>query len=109
MNWVIKMWESKTGRKPVFDWLSELEKVDQKKVAKLMGLIEQFGPMLPLPHNRNLGSGLYELRDTSTGPGYRIYYFVHNKVVIVLLAAGDKSSQERDIETARKRMMTTDE
>lgn len=107
MNWNIKMWESSAGRKPVLNWLSDLEKVDQKKVAKLIDLIERFGPVLPLPHNRNLGGGLYELRDVSTGPGYRIYYFVHKKVVIVLLAAGDKSTQERDIETARKRMMTT--
>jgi putative addiction module killer protein len=35
------------------------------------------------------------------GPGYRVYFVRRGKSVIVLLAGGDKRTQERDIETAR--------
>jgi len=36
------------------------------------------------------------------GAGYRVYFTVRDGVVIVLLAGGDKSSQSKDIQLARK-------
>ncbi len=50
---------------------------------------------------KSLGKGLLELR-IDTGPGYRVYLAVRAKHVVVLLAGGDKGSQTRDIERARK-------
>jgi len=35
-------------------------------------------------------------------PGYRVYYFRSGKKVLILLAGGDKQSQNRDIEIARR-------
>jgi putative addiction module killer protein len=49
---------------------------------------------------RHLGARLYELREHA-GPGYRVYYTVMGERLIVLLAGGDKRSQERDIDRAR--------
>jgi putative addiction module killer protein len=49
---------------------------------------------------RFLGRGLYELRE-HTGPGYRIYFTFRSGRLILLLAGGDKGSQERDIDLAR--------
>jgi putative addiction module killer protein len=34
------------------------------------------------------------------GPGYRVYYTERKGVLVVLLAGGDKSSQQKDIELA---------
>jgi putative addiction module killer protein len=34
------------------------------------------------------------------GPGYRVYYMRRKKLMIVLLAGGDKKTQARDIRTA---------
>ena len=45
-------------------------------------------------------SGLHEMR-VHHGPGYRVYFLREGQTVIVL-CAGDKASQERDIERAGK-------
>jgi putative addiction module killer protein len=55
-----------------------------------------------------LGAGLYEMR-VHAGPGYRLYYTRRWRAVIVLLCAGDKSSQRRDIEQARRLLLSLDE
>jgi putative addiction module killer protein len=36
------------------------------------------------------------------GPGYRVYYFIQNKEIIILLIGGDKSTQQRDINKAKE-------
>ena len=36
------------------------------------------------------------------GPGFRIYFITQGTELIVLLCAGDKDSQRRDIERARR-------
>lgn len=48
---------------------------------------------------RPVGGGVSELR-IDYGPGYRVYYVRRGESLIVLLAGGDKGSQERDIRTA---------
>jgi putative addiction module killer protein len=48
-----------------------------------------------------VGEGVSELR-IDLGPGYRVYFTRKGKTVVVLLAGGDKKSQERDIEKARE-------
>lgn len=50
---------------------------------------------------RELGNELYELKE-SYGPGYRIYFSIHKKDLILLLMGGTKTSQESDIQKARK-------
>ncbi len=35
------------------------------------------------------------------GPGYRVYFTIRGKELIVLLIGGDKSSQRKDIEKAK--------
>ena len=50
---------------------------------------------------RTVGNGITEMRIHS-GPGYRVYFIREGAEVVVLLCGGDKSSQLRDIERAKR-------
>ena len=46
--------------------------------------------------HRECRDGVWELV-IDTGPGYRVYYSMVGRFVVLLLCAGDKSEQQRDI------------
>ena len=48
-----------------------------------------------------VGDGISELR-IHYGPGYRIYFLQRGDILILLLCGGNKSTQDRDIRTAKK-------
>ena len=78
-------------------WLDGLS--DARAVAKIAARAERlawgnFGDVQPV------GEGVSELR-IHFGPGYRVYFVQRGAVVVILLCGGDKSSQARDIRSAK--------
>jgi putative addiction module killer protein len=64
--------------------------------ARVMRLAEGLaGDITPV------GAGVSELR-IHYGPGYRVYVQQRGNTLVVLLCGGDKSTQSRDIATAKK-------
>lgn len=49
--------------------------------------------------SKPVGFGVYEMR-IHFGPGYRVYFMRRDRTVYLLLAGGDKRSQNRDITAA---------
>ena len=92
----IKFYRLPNGKEPVKDWLLGLDKSLRVKVIRRIERIydDNFGDF------KQIESNLYELRFT-LGKGYRIYYTIQNDVLVLLLNAGDKSKQSKDIELAK--------
>ena len=79
-------------------WLSELrDKRAKARIAIRIDRVEEgnFGD------HRSVGGGVSELR-IHVGKGYRVYYTIQNKVIVMLLCGGDKSTQSKDIQRAQQ-------
>jgi putative addiction module killer protein len=50
---------------------------------------------------KSVGKGVSELR-VDVGKGYRVYFVQRGEQFIMLLSGGDKSTQQHDIEKAKK-------
>jgi putative addiction module killer protein len=78
------------------DWINSLR--DGAGRARVQVRVDRLAHGSPGQH-RVLTDGVRELK-IDFGPGYRVYYTEREGVLIVLLAGGDKSSQQKDIRTA---------
>ncbi len=101
-KWIIQYWTNENGKSSIEKWLDKLTKEQLNSVAEELSKLEELGNELKLPHSRALGKGLFELRERQFG--YRIYYCFKGNQLIILLTAGDKKSQEKDIKIAYKRL-----
>jgi putative addiction module killer protein len=79
-------------------WLAELD--DRKAKARILARLDAVR-LGNLGDWKAIGGPLRELR-VHTGPGYRLYFTQRQKVVILLLCCGSKSTQARDIERAKR-------
>jgi putative addiction module killer protein len=79
-------------------WLRKLK--DRRAAARVLDRIVRLADGNP-GDVKPVGGGVSELR-IDYGPGYRVYYLRRGNRVILLLCGGDKSSQQRDIETAKQ-------
>lgn len=77
-------------------WLDGLR--DIRVRARVQVRIERLAAGNP-GNVKSIGEGVSELR-IDYGPGYRIYYTIHKRTVIILLAGGDKRTQTADINKA---------
>ena len=78
------------------DWINSLR--DRAGRARIQVRVDRLAHGNP-GQRRALAHGVCELK-VDFGPGYRVYYIERGGVLIVLLAGGDKSSQQQDIKTA---------
>lgn len=78
------------------DWIAALK--DRTSRARIQVRVDRLPPGNPGQH-RALTDGVSELK-IDVGPGYRVYYTERGGELIVLLAGGDKSSQQQDIKAA---------
>ncbi|MDR0449294.1 MAG: type II toxin-antitoxin system RelE/ParE family toxin [Rickettsiales bacterium] len=80
------------------DWLGGIK--DKKLIAIIAKRLVrvQFGNF---GDSKAIGDGVSELR-IDYGPGYRIYYAMRGRKIVILLCAGDKSDQKKDIRKAKE-------
>lgn len=77
-------------------WLESLK--DRQAQARVQARLDRLA--LGNPGDvKPLREGVSELR-IDYGPGYRVYFMRRGPVIVVLLAGGDKRTQDSDIERA---------
>lgn len=79
-------------------WFTGLRNM-QAKAAILRRLVRAQGGNLG--EVKPVGGDVSEMR-LDIGPGYRLYFTRRDEILILLLCGGDKSTQSRDIELAKK-------
>lgn len=78
-------------------WLESLDITTISRVLARLARVE----LGNLSDHSSVGDGINELR-LFFGSGYRIYYVQQGQQLIILLCAGDKSTQAKDIKLAKK-------
>lgn len=80
-------------------WWSTLDESEQDAVARLVRLLEEYGPILPFPYSSGVEGSEYshmrELRVQHGGRPYRVLYAFDPRSVALLLIGGNKTGQDR--------------
>ena len=94
----IRIYVTVQGREPFTEWLHCIEDAKSRAIirARLNRIrLGNFGDC------HSVGDGVHEFR-IDCGPGYRIYFGRQGAKMILLLCAGIKRGQGRDIERAKR-------
>ena len=94
----IRFYQTKSGKIPYKEWFDNLK--DSKVRHRIRARLDRV-ELGNLGDFKNLSDGVSELK-FSFGPGYRIYFAEQDDIFIILLCGGDKSSQKKDINTAKQ-------
>lgn len=88
---ILRNYVTPSGKIPFLEWLNNLkDSVTRLRIRRRLDRVEQgnVGDCEPV------GDGVFELK-LAFGAGYRIYFAEWDDTIIILLCAGDKSSQKK--------------
>jgi len=90
-------YRTESGRCPYLDWYNSLDKSVQKRIDMRIDKLEEghYGDF------KCISKDLFELR-CKFGARYRIYFTEDESIIILILCAGDKSTQVKDIQKAKE-------
>lgn len=98
MKYILDVYESVDGKHPFNDWLSDLSDIKARQVIRARLARAELGNLGDV---EPVGSGVSEFK-IDFGPGYRIYFSKRGNTILLLLCAGTKRTQNKDIEKAKK-------
>lgn len=92
----VKFFVDKNQKNHVANWLNKLDVKTRSRINLRLVRLEygSYGDY------KSLANKLYELRFFFAN-GYRIYFTEHNNKIIILLCAGVKDTQKKDIKLAK--------
>lgn len=92
----ILYYTTSSNKCPYLDWYHSLDNSIKKRIDMRIDKLEegQYGDY------KCISQDLYELR-YKFGSGYRIYFTEQDDIIILILCAGDKSTQSKDIQKAK--------
>jgi putative addiction module killer protein len=96
-TYCLEYYADEKGKEPFRDWLYGLR--DRAAFARITVRLDRV-ELGNFGFCKSVGNGVSELK-IDYGPGYRVYYAISGKTVVLLLLGGDKSTQAKDIATAK--------
>jgi putative addiction module killer protein len=94
----VKFYATHERKVPFVDWMIGLK--DSKGRDIIIARLARIR-LGSIGDHKAVGDGVFELR-IDYGPGYRVYFGREGKTLVILLCGGDKPSQGRDIELAKR-------
>ncbi|MBD2496514.1 MULTISPECIES: type II toxin-antitoxin system RelE/ParE family toxin [Nostoc] len=94
----LKVYATEDGKEPYTEWLENLKDYTiRSRIIRRIERLKQgnYGDC------KSVGDGVLELR-FFFGSGYRVYFGESANDLVILLCGGDKDSQDKDIEKAKK-------
>jgi len=98
MQYSIQIYETRDGRNPFDEWMEDLADVQGKQKIRTrlnrlaLGLLGDCDPV---------GQGVHELK-IDFGPGYRVYFGMISKNIVLILSVNSKKRQQKDIDRAKE-------
>ena len=92
----ILVYRTRSGKEPYWQWFEKLDPKSKNRVDARLASVRDGNYGV----HQWLGQGVFEFK-LDFGPGYRIYFSKEDRLVVLLLCSGDKSTQRRDIERAK--------
>jgi putative addiction module killer protein len=92
-----KYYKTSSGSEPAREYIASLDKMARARVFVQLDRLKAGNP------GKGHGVGRVQELKIDYGPGYRVYYsIVESGEVVLLLVAGDKTTQREDINTAEQ-------
>lgn len=97
-DYVVERYRTRDGKVPFEEWVAKMKRKDPELAFRILLRIDRaekgnFGDY------RYLREGIWELK-IDCDPGYRIYFAVQHRKILLLLSGGDKKSQKTDVKLA---------
>ena len=92
----VREYRLENGDSPYRIWLNGLDKMVKARVQARIFRFESGN----IGDTKSVGEGVYEAR-FFFGSGFRLYFGIDGKKIIILLIGGDKKTQSRDIVKAK--------
>ena len=96
MTLSVREYQTADGKSPFREWLETLDRAVRARVQARVLRFETGN----LGDHKRVGGGVHEAR-LMFGSGYRIYFGLERKALVLLLVGGTKASQARDIRLAQ--------
>ena len=92
----MRVYQRADGSSPFRGWFDDLDDTAHARVTRFLTRLEQGNTSNVKP----VGEGVSELK-IDFGPGYRVYFGMDGRTLVILLGGGTKKRQNNDIAAAK--------
>ncbi len=105
MSWSVFSYQTSLKQFSVEEFILKLDQPTQIKISRLIDYLENNGPFARMPHSKQIGANLYELRIKGKQEVRIFYCFISQKIYLLhgILKKTNKTPY-KDLKIARSRL-----